>query len=195
MRKPGVVLIQKPNSPLTDLIHAALAADADTHLWRAAGPDLPKAAPPGCLHLWDLCGWEADEVRRLLAQDGFSQAPLVLASLGVGVVERLALGEARPLGLVVSPPTSLAVAAALEVAWATHGRMLALTEERRRLESAWEDREVIERAKMALMAAKGYSEAEAMRRMQRHSRDTNQKLAVVARQLIAAHQVFDEGDD
>ena len=53
-----------------------------------------------------------------------------------------------------------------------------------------EERKIIERAKGVLMRCKGLSEEEAMRALQKMSRDNNQKIAEVARLIINADKIL-----
>jgi response regulator NasT len=62
--------------------------------------------------------------------------------------------------------------------------------ERDRLRQEFADRLLIDEAKRLLMRQKRLTEAEALRRMQRFSRDTNQKLALVAKRILAGYQIL-----
>lgn len=55
---------------------------------------------------------------------------------------------------------------------------------------ALENRKYIERAKGILMDQFGLSESDAMKRLQKKSRDANKKLAVIAKEIIEAAQLL-----
>jgi response regulator NasT len=193
------VLLQKPISPFQAELEQALTREMGGRLWRCAGPPLP-AVELGAegLVVWDLTGFAPAEVEALCLVMAAGQVGVVAASAEVDETMRRALGLCRALGLLALPAAPLAVAAALEVAMATHRRIFALERERESLARQLAERDTVERAKRVLMAASGVSEAEAMRQMQKHARDNNLKLIAVARKLLETYKVFnghDEGTD
>ena len=58
------------------------------------------------------------------------------------------------------------------------------------MRGALEDRKVIERAKGILMKKTGLDEPEVFRRLQKLSRDQNQKMVEVARMILRADEAF-----
>jgi response regulator NasT len=66
----------------------------------------------------------------------------------------------------------------------------ALRKEAGELRGALEDRKVIERAKGILMRKAGLDESAAFRRLQKPSRDQNQKMVEVARMILRAEEAF-----
>jgi response regulator NasT len=61
------------------------------------------------------------------------------------------------------------------------------------LRQALEDRKLIERAKGLLMKRAGIDEPEAFRRLQKLSRDRNQKLVEIAQIILTAEEAFQRG--
>src|SRR5258707_1187069 len=94
----------------------------------------------------------------------------------------------RTAGQPLSPTTDLAPAIAL--ARRHFDEMQALRRESADLRQALEDRKVIERAKEVVAHRVAIPEAEAYRRMRRLASNENRKLIEVARQLLAAEEVF-----
>ncbi len=56
--------------------------------------------------------------------------------------------------------------------------------------NALKARKYIERAKGILMDTLNINEDEAMKRLQKKSRDNNKKLLVIAKEIIKAHQIL-----
>jgi response regulator NasT len=100
------------------------------------------------------------------------------------------LGRINPLAILVDPQSVHHVAACLEVALATHRRVLALGRELAQLRDQLQDRMLVERAKRVLMEARGLTEGQAMADLQAYSRRGNHKLVTVARKILAAYRVF-----
>ncbi len=77
----------------------------------------------------------------------------------------------------------------------THQRFLEYQRcnlEAQRLQTALEERKLVERAKGVLIRRHGLSEEQAMRSLQKKSRDLNKKLADVARDIIYADRLIGE---
>lgn len=91
---------------------------------------------------------------------------------------------------LVKPVTPRQVGSALRLAVSRHGQLEAMRAEVDRLTDALETRKVVERAKGILMRRQGLSEEEAFSRVQRRARDTNRRMAEVAREVIAADEVL-----
>jgi response regulator NasT len=140
--------------------------------------------------LWDLHGQSPVEVQALAAILAPEEVGVVMVCGQVDDLVKDALRATSALALLADPKLPLEVAAALEVAEAIHQRLGELAAQRQELEQELEDRQEIEKAKRVLMETRGYSEAEAMRALQKHSRKTNQKLVTVARQVLQAVEVF-----
>ena len=190
-----LALLQKPQSPLQGLLRQALDQEFGPAAWRdfnQASDDLMDGGP--VVVLWDLHGYGSPEIRTICQ---VLPNPWVGVVVACGVVDdlvRQALREAGALALVAEPTLPIQVAAALEVASSTLERLCELAAEREALERQMVERLVIEQAKRVLMEAGGLGEAEAMRQMQRHSRNTNQKLAAVAQKVVTACNLFNGKD-
>jgi two-component system, response regulator PdtaR len=101
--------------------------------------------------------------------------------------------RAREIGVMaylVKPVTEYDLAPAIALARRHFDDMQALRRESAELRQALEDRKVIERAKESVARRVGIPEAEAYRRMRRLASNENRKLIEVARQLLAAEDVF-----
>ena len=89
------------------------------------------------------------------------------------------------LAYLVKPTKQADLEAAIAIAMQRFEQFQALRKEAADQRQALEDRKVIERAKGLLMKKAGLDEEEAFRRLQKLARDRNQKLAEVARVIIA----------
>ncbi|MFH1033073.1 MAG: ANTAR domain-containing protein [Pseudomonadota bacterium] len=196
MSRTTVVLIQKSDSPYRQLLETTLEQEYGAQGWHRFA-DIQGGLAPGSplVALWDLHGHLPVEVQALAGVLAPEEVGVVLVCGQVDDLARQALRDTSALALLAGPRQALEVAAALEVAGATHQRLRDLSAQRQELQQELLDRQEIEKAKRVLMESKGYSEAEAMRSLQRHSRNTNQKLVEVARQVLSAYQLFNgEGD-
>lgn len=197
MSRPAVVLIQKPHSPYRQMLEDTLDQEYGAGGWHSFASVQGSLAPGTPLvALWDLHGFPSGEVRALAEVLAPQEVGVVLVCGRVDRMVRQALRGTRALALVAEPQEPQEVAAALEVAAAIHQRLGELAVQRQELQQELADRQEIDNAKRVLMQTRGFSEAEAMRSLQRHSRNTNRKLAEVARQVLKAHQVFNgNGED
>lgn len=153
------------------------ASDGDeaVELARTAAPDLA---------LLDI---------RMPRLDGFDAAKALFGELGVPVVILSAysddadIGRAAECGVfgyLVKPAGKGQLRAAIDVAWrrfVEHAENLRDSADlRRRLD----ERKIIEAAKWILVSARGISEPEAMRIMQKQARDSRRKLVTIAEEII-----------
>jgi ANTAR domain len=187
----NAVLIEKSGSPLAPVIAAAAAQVLEQPLLLIPAPPLPPAAAQaGRLVIWDLWGFAAAERQAWEPE---------LAPPAVGVV--LALPHSEPalaelalrlgaLGLITAELSAPAAALVLELARINQERICRLLAEQASLEQQLAEREVIERAKSVLMASLQISEAEAMQRLQRQARNTNQRLVQVAQRVLSSYRLF-----
>lgn len=193
MPQPGVVLIQKSGSPLAPVIHGAVSQILSQPLWEAKAPPLPPAAAcGGALVLWDLWSFGAAQREAWLPALEPLEVGVVLA---LPTVERELDPLARrvgALGLLTPNLSPQAASVIVSLARAIQERICGLLAQRAALEQQLDDREVIERAKSVLMASLQISEAEAMRRLQRHARNTNQKLVRVAEKVLSSFRIFND---
>ena len=89
------------------------------------------------------------------------------------------------LAYLVKPTKQADLEAAIAIAMQRFGQFQALRKEAADRGQALEERKVVERAKGMLMKQSALDEDEAFRRLRRMARDRNQKLADVARAIIA----------
>ena len=116
--------------------------------------------------------------------------PIILVSAyhEADLLER-AQGE-HILAYLVKPIKQADLEAAISVAWRRSEEFKALRKEAGELRGALEDRKVIERAKGILMKKAELGEAEAFQRLQKLSRDSNQKMVEIARMILHAEEAF-----
>jgi response regulator NasT len=99
--------------------------------------------------------------------------------------------EARALGArLVEPATDGDLAAAVGAARSQAEELSALRREVAELRQALGDRKVVERAKGAVTRRCGVGEDEAYRRLRRLATDGGRRLIEVAREVLAAEDVF-----
>ena len=94
------------------------------------------------------------------------------------------------LAYLVKPIKQANLEAAITVAMQRFEEFRALRKEAGELRGALEDRKIIERAKGILMKKAGLDEPEAFGRLQKLSRDQNQKMVEVARMILRAEEAF-----
>lgn len=115
----------------------------------------------------------------VVAITAYDNPALVQASIDAGVAAYL-----------VKPVTARQVDSAIRLAVSRHEEFEAMREEVGRLSDALQTRKLVERAKGVLMARSGYSEHEAFARIQRRARDSNRRMAEVAREIIEADRLL-----
>lgn len=196
MRQPTVVLIQKPDAPYRDLLLQTLNQEYGAGGWRNFAAVQGNWTPGEPLvALWDLHGHQPDEVWALASVLGAEEVGVVLICAQVDGLVLEALRSSGALALVTAPRHAQEVAAALEMAVGIQQRLGGLMAQRQELQQELAERQEIETAKQVLMASRGFSEAQAMRALQKRRRDSNQKLVDVARQVVVAHQAFNPDDE
>ena len=94
------------------------------------------------------------------------------------------------MSYLAKPVKPVDLEAAIRMAMLRFRHFQALAREAADLRQALEDRKLIERAKGAIMRRVGVSEDEAFTRLRKLSSEQNRKLAEVARQVVAAEEVF-----
>ncbi len=196
MGRTEIILAQSQDSPYKQLLETTLGSTYPASVLRLSSlSDLPQlAASEPALVIWDICGFSDLEIQSLGKLLALSQAGVMLVCAQISPEVSELLSQVQALALLVAPQGAPQVAATLDVALATHRRLLTLGNEMEQLKRHLADRLVVERAKRVLMAAKGMSESQAMASLQNFSRQTNQKLVAVARQVLAAHQIFNGVD-
>ena len=99
--------------------------------------------------------------------------------------------RAGAFGYLLKPVDSKQISVAIQIAQARYQEFTQIRQESDTLRTALEDRKYIERAKGILMSRFALSEPEAMKRLQKLSKDRNKKMAVISRELIAAEKLLD----
>jgi response regulator NasT len=94
------------------------------------------------------------------------------------------------LAYLVKPIKQADLEVAISVAMQRFEEFRALRKEAGELREALEDRKLIERAKGILMKKTGLDEPEAFHRLQKLSRDKNQKMVEIARIILQADEAF-----
>lgn len=190
MERPAVVLIQKQDSPLAELVELALRQGCRAVVLRGNEPGGPGPAGGSGVVVWDLNGYQAGELDALAEFLSHEALGVVVVCVAVDEAARQVLRRTGALAVVAMPRHPAQIAAAVEMALATQARIGALLAEREELKRQVGEREVIEKAKRLLMIAASYSEADAMRHLQKQARNTNQRLVEVAQKVIKAYKIF-----
>lgn len=100
-----------------------------------------------------------------------------------------AASSSNAYGYLIKPVDKAPLNAAIAVACERYNRQLQAQEDARRAHVALEERKIIERAKAQLMEMTGMKEPQAMTFMQKKSRNTNTKLADVARSILKLKEI------
>jgi two-component system, response regulator PdtaR len=146
---------------------------------RLLGPDLIVTGPEGLAAADEAC--RERPVPVVLVADSYE--PLTVArALAAGCV----------MACLPRPVGEAALGAAVAVAARRFREVRALRAEVVDLKQALEDRKVIERAKGAVMRRCAVGEDEAYRRLRKVASNANQKMADVARRVLAADAPFAE---
>jgi two-component system, response regulator PdtaR len=136
----------------------------------------------------DLGDGDGIELASKLSKD--SELPVIIvSSRHDGKLHARAL-TAPVMAFLVKPVKPEDLAAAIDISLARFGELRALRQEVADLRQSLEDRKLVERAKGAVTRRVGVPEADAFRRLRKYASDHNRKLADVARQVIAAEEVF-----
>ena len=97
------------------------------------------------------------------------------------------------LAYLVKPIKQADLEAAISIAMQRYEQFRYSARRRASWRAGLEDRKIIERAKGILMKKAGLDEPEAFRRLQKLSRDQNQKMVEVARMILRAVEAFQPG--
>ncbi|ADK86105.1 ANTAR domain protein with unknown sensor [Desulfarculus baarsii DSM 2075] len=192
MAKQHVVLINKPGSPLGRAIDQTLHNDLGLVVWQVSQPPLPKAAEQQSWALWDISGYGPDDARDLAPALAQAQTPVILlcAKVDQAACELLATlreptpDEPRIIGLVHAPENWADLTTLLRPSLDHLALLREKEAEIERLRQELQDRRVIERAKYALMVARGVDEEQAYAMIRLHSRNTNQRMVDVANKIL-----------
>lgn len=131
--------------------------------------------------------------------DGLSAARQIFGELGIPVVIISAYSdpeyiekarEAGVFGYLIKSASGNQLRAAIEVAWSRFARHAEARQEVEVMKKRLDERKIIERAKWILVQRKGLSEEEALRTLQRQSRQTRKRMAELAQQILDANELL-----
>ncbi len=157
------------------VVGPAMDGKAAIEIARTATPDLA---------LFDI---------RMPEMDGITAARQVFDELVIPVVILSAYSDERNVraaqsagvfGYLVKPTPESQLNAAIQVAWERYRQLVAARAENESLKNRLEERKFIEQAKWILVSRQGLSEPDAMRTLQKKSRDARRKLVDIAREVI-----------
>ncbi|MGH2819003.1 MAG: ANTAR domain-containing response regulator, partial [Actinomycetota bacterium] len=151
--------------------------DAAIRLTRERTPDLVimDIKMPGMDGLTAAERIVSEDLAAVLILTAFSQKDLV---------QRAA--EAGALGYLVKPFQKSDLMPAIEVALARYAQLSAVKREAADLTDQLETRKAVDRAKGALMDARGMKEAEAFRHIQKRAMDERRPMKEVAEEILGA---------
>jgi len=138
---------------------------------------------------------------RMPEVDGITAAGQLFGEMGIPVVILSAYSEQRDLehlqeagvfGYLLKPVSSDGLRVTLNVAWSRYLEAKRLAGEVKALEDKLESRKIIERAKGIIQETLGVNEGEAMRRLQRQSRDTRRPMVEIAKALLDTHGLLEQ---
>ena len=160
-----------------DVVGEASDGDAAIRLARERQPDLVimDIKMPGMDGLAAAERIAAEDLGAVLILTAFSQKDLV---------QRAA--EAGALAYLVKPFQKTDLMPAIEIAIARHAQLAAVKKESRDLAEALETRKVVDRAKGKLMDARGLTEAEAFRHLQKRAMDERRSMRAIAEEVLGA---------
>jgi response regulator NasT len=154
----------------------------------------------------DLCRQNRPDLAlldiRMPKMDGLAAAEIIFKQMGIPVVILSAFSdpdyvdhanEVGVFGYMLKPVSLDQLRVNVAVAWGRYLDYLEQNGEICNLKERLADRKVIEQAKWIIVKRKGLSEPEAMRLLQKHSRNNRRTLADVARSLIENENLFGEG--
>ena len=93
-------------------------------------------------------------------------------------------------GYLMKPICSEELAAAIRIAWSRYQSHIKDIKRADEYKTALETRKIIERAKGILMDEFGLKESEAMKRLQKMSKDKRKEMGVVAQEIIDAKKIL-----
>lgn len=164
------------------LVHAGYLVTGEVEDGRSALKVIFQTEPDLVLMDARLPGTEGLEIARIIEEH--RAAPVILLSESH---EQELLEDAKAswiFAFLVKPVSDTQLFSAIEIAVANFRKFMKLEEENRRLKKALEERKLVEKAKGLVMEAKGFSEKEAYKYLQKISMDKCVPIARVARQVI-----------
>jgi len=151
--------------------------------------ELCRAFPPDLI-ITDIKMPDMEGIQAVEEITRDQEIPTILVSAHYDVALRERAMQQHVLAYLVKPVKQPDIETAIDLALKRFEHYKALRKDSADLRQALEDRKVIERAKGAVMVRLGVDEDEAFHRMRRQASETNRKLVEIARQVIAAEEVF-----
>ncbi len=139
---------------------------------------------------------------RMPEMDGLEAGKAIYYQLNVPIVIVSAYSDPQDVdtatelgvfGYLLKPVSMDSLRVTICVAWKRFLEKQTLMDEVTLLEKKLEDRKLVERAKGLIMESLGLSESDAMRRLQKQARDSRRPMAELARSLIEAQELLDQG--
>ncbi|QQE12441.1 response regulator [Planctomycetota bacterium] len=137
---------------------------------------------------------------RMPEMSGLEAAKVLYEGMGIPVMiisaysDREYVEAASDIGVIgylLKPVGADSLRVSLSVAWRRYLEKCQVKDECKQLEKKLAERKVIERAKGLIMQSLGLSESEAMRRLQKQSRDTRRPMVVLAQAVIDAQELME----
>ncbi|MEO0587959.1 MAG: response regulator, partial [Planctomycetota bacterium] len=137
---------------------------------------------------------------RMPEMDGLEAARILKDELDIPAIfvsaysDREFVNNASNLGAMaylLKPISVESLRVTLQVSWTRHLERDSLADEITALNRKLEDRKIIERAKGLIMHRLGLNESEAMRRLQKQSRDSRRPMVELARSVIDAEELLE----
>lgn len=131
-----------------------------------------------------------EEINRIREDAGKEIVPVIIIS---GYHDQNLVGRANEVGVfayLVKPVREEELKVAIEVCLARFREFQELKKEYQRVKDSLEARKLIEKAKGILMYRNNLKEDEAMKVLQRKSRDSNKKLVDIAKEIIEADRIL-----
>ncbi|WP_432797347.1 ANTAR domain-containing response regulator [Poriferisphaera sp. WC338] len=137
---------------------------------------------------------------RMPEMSGLEAASILYQKMGIPVLiisaysDKSYVDEANHIGVfgyLLKPVGTDALRVAMSVAWRRFNDQQKLADEVVLLEKKLTERKVIERAKGLIMMNLNLSESEAMRRLQKQSRDTRKPMVELAQAVIDAQELME----
>jgi len=148
-------------------------------LVRTREPDILviDAALPG--------GMDGLQVAKIVHEDKLAPVIVTCTADEQDILEKAK--EARVAALLIKPLGEMSLLPAVELAMSNYHEITALEQRIKDLQETVETRKIVERAKGILMETQGLNEAEALKRMQRHSMNKRVSLRSVAEAVVMAN--------